>query len=201
MKTLGNMLGVIAAMALTAAIFFSGYIGARRFSALYSQLDFQAAMITATAATALLLAAFIVAAGMRGAAARNRSVQMQAAKAEVYKLFIGFWEETLRPGRTDEAMLRLSRQMQELNHLLVVFGCTAVLKVHVAMQSMNVPDARAQFASSLLAIRMDLALESRGLEIKELSQLLFSDPAMTPATSKPVPRQQAQPQVSLASNT
>ncbi|MGZ7051738.1 MAG: hypothetical protein ACXVJ0_06765 [Candidatus Angelobacter sp.] len=199
-KVLGNILGALLALALTAALGFYGYLAAKRFVALFARLDFPVAMVTATAAAAVLLAAIIIAGSIRRAGARSREVQLRAGKAEAYKLFIGLWEEMLRPGQTAEAVVQLARQMQDVNHLLLLHGCITVLKVHAAMQSLNLPEARTQFADALLAMRKDLGLESRGLDAKELVELLLSDSDKPHSPSRLGAHQDTQPRVSLAPN-
>ena len=158
-------------------------------------------MVTATATVAVLLAATIIAAGIRRAGAQNRSFQLRAEKAQVYKLFIGLWEEVLRPGQTAEAVGQLSQQMQHVGHLLMLYGCTTVVKAHAAMQQLDLPEARAQLADALLAMRKDLGLESRGLQAKDLVQLLLSESDQTGRSSRPGSRQDIQPRVSLVSNS
>ncbi len=204
MKTLGtvlgNILGVSLALALTAALGFYGYLAAKRFVVLFARLDFSVAMVTATATLALLLAAMVIAASIRSAGTRSREVQLRAGKVEAYKLFIGLWEEVLRPGQTAEAVAQLSRQMQDVNHSLLLQGCTTVLKTHAAMQSLNFQEVRTQFAEALLAIRKDLGLESRGLDSKELVQLLLNDSDNPHSPSRLGTHQDTQPRVSLAPN-
>lgn len=199
-KVLGNILGAFLALALTAALGFYGYLAAKRFIALFARLNFPVAMVTATATAAVLLAAIIIAGSIRRAGARSREAQLRAGKVEAYKLFIRLWEEMLRPGQTAEAVAQLSRQMQDVNHLLLLHGCTAVLKTHASMQSLNLPDVRAQFAGALLAIRKDLGLESRGIDAKELVQLLLSDSDNPHSASRLGTHQDTQPRVSLAPN-
>jgi len=204
MKTLGtilgNIFGALLALALTAALGYYGYIAAKRFVVLFARLDFPVAMVTATATIAMLLAAMIIAGSIRRAATRNIEVQLRADKAESYKLFIDLWEQTLRPGQTAEAIVQLSRQMQDVNHLLLLHGCTAVVQAHAAMQALDLQEARAKFADTLLAIRKDLGLESRGLDAKELVQLLLSPSEKTYGSSRPGVHQDTQPRVSLAPN-
>lgn len=197
---LGNIFGALLALALTAALGYYGYMAAKRFAVLFARLDFTVAMVTATATMAVLLAAMIIAASIRRAAARNIEAQLRADKAEAYKLFVGLWEETLRPGQTAEAIVQVSRQMQDVNHLLLLHGCPAVVKAHAAMQALDLQEARAKFGDTLLAIRKDLSLESRGLDAKELVQLLLSPSEKTPSASRPGVRQDTQPRVSLAPN-
>ena len=199
-KVLGNILGVSLALALTAAIGFYGYLAAKRFVVFFARLDFTVAMVTATATVALLLSAMVIAASIRHAGAQSREAHLRADKAEAYKLFIGLWEEVLRPGQTADAVAQLSRKMQDVNHALLLQGCTMVLKTHAAMQSLNFQDARAQFAEALLAIRKDLGLESRGLEAKELVQLLLSESDKTQGSAPSSRLQDSQPRVSLAPN-
>jgi hypothetical protein len=204
MKTLGtvlgNILGVSLALALTAAIGFYGYVAAKRFVVLFARLDFPVAMVTATATVALLLSAMVIAASIRRAGAQSREAQLRADKAEAYKLFIGLWEEVLRPGQTAEAVAQMSRQMQDVNHLLVLQGATTVVKAHAAMQTLNVQEARTQFAAALLAIRKDMGMESRGMEAKELVQLLLSESGNTHGAGRSNRLQDSQPRVSLAPN-
>jgi hypothetical protein len=200
MKTLGNIFGVLVALGLTAILGYGGYSAALRFAALFARLDFQAAMVTATAAGALLLAAIIIAASVRRAWSQDRNSRLRADKAEVYKLFVGLWEQILRPGQTGEAVGQLSPQVQELGHLLVMYGCTAVVKAHAAMQSLNPPDAHALFAGALLAIRQDLGMESRGLDPKYLLQFVLGEPDNPSRSARPAALQDA-PRVSLVSSS
>jgi hypothetical protein len=199
-RVLGNIFGTLLALALTAALGYYGYIAAKRFIVLFARLDFPVAMVTATAMLTLLLAAMVIAASIRRAGAQSREAHLRADKAEAYKLFISLWEEMLRPGQTEEAVGRMSRQMQDVNHLLLLHGCTAVLKIHAAMQSLNLPEARIQFAEALLAIRKDLGLESRGLDAKDLVQLLLNDPDKPHSSSRLGTHTDTQPRVSLAPN-
>ena len=106
----------------------------------------------------------------------------------------------LRPGQTAEAVAQMSRQMQDVNHLLVLQGTTAVVKAHAAMQTLNVQEARTQFAAALLAIRKDMGLESRGLEAKDLVQLLLSESDKAHGSARSSRLQDSQPRVSLAPN-
>jgi hypothetical protein len=200
MKTIGNIFGTLLALALTAALGFYGYLAAKRFVVFFARLDFTVAMVTATASVTVLLAAMMIAASIRRAGAQGREAHLRVDKAEAYKLFIGLWEEVLRPGQTADAVGRMSLQMQDVNHLLLLHGCTAVLKIHAAMQSPNFQDARTQFAEALLAIRKDLGLESRGLEAKELVQLLLSESDKTQGSAPSSRLQDSQPRVSLAPN-
>lgn len=199
-KVLGNIFGTLLALALTAALGFYGYLAAKRFVVFFARLDFTVAMVTATATLALLLAAIVIAASIRSAGAQSREAHLRTDKAEAYKLFIGLWEEVLRPGQTAEAVGRMSRQMQDVNHLLLLHGCTAVLKIHAAMQSPNFQEARKQFAEALLAIRKDLGLESRGLDAKDLVRLLLTDSDNPHSPSQTGVHQDTQPRVSLAPN-
>jgi len=200
MKTLGSIFGALLALALTAAIGYYGYIAAKRFVVLFARLDFTVAMVTATATVALLLAAMMIAGSIRRAGARNIEVQLRADKAEAYKVFVDLWEQALRPGQTAEAIAQLSRQMQDANHLLLLHGCAAVVQAHAAIQALDLQQARVKFADTLLAIRRDLGLESRGLDAKELVQLLLTPPEKTPGASRPSVHQDSQPRVSLAPN-
>ena len=197
---LGNIFGALLALALTAALGYYGYIAAKRFAVLFARLDFTVAMVTATASVAVLLAAMIIAGSIRRTAAAGRGLRLRADKAEAYKFFISLWEDMLRPGQTAEAIAQLSRQMQDVNHLLLLHGCTAVMQAHAAMQALDLQEARARFADTLLAIRKDLGLESRGLDAKELVQLLLSPSEKTPSASRTNVHQDTQPRVSLAPN-
>lgn len=197
---LGNIFGAVLALALTAALGYYGFIAAKRFAVLFARLDFTVAMVTATATVAVLLAAMIIAGSIRRTAAAGRGLRLRADKAEAYKFFISMWEDMLRPGQTAEAIVQLSRQMQDVNHLLLLHGCTAVMQAHAAMQTLDLQEARARFADTLLAIRKDLGLESRGLDAKELVQLLLTPSENAPSASRPGVHQDTQPRVSLAPN-
>lgn len=197
---LGNIFGALLALALTAALGYYGFIAAKRFAVLFARLDFTVAMVTATATVAVLLAAMIIAGSIRRTAAAGRGLRLRADKAEAYKFFISLWEDMLRPGQTAEAIAQLSRQMQDVNHLLLLHGCTAVMQAHAAMQTLDLQGARAKFADTLLAIRKDLGLESRGLDAKELVKLLLTPSETTPNASRPGVHQDTQPRVSLIPN-
>ncbi|HEV3037481.1 MAG TPA: hypothetical protein VHA33_06815 [Candidatus Angelobacter sp.] len=200
MKLIGSIFGVLLALALTAVLGYYGFVAAKRFVVLFARLDFPVAMVTAIVTVALLLAATIIAGSIRRAAAQSKEIQLRSIKAEAYKLFIGYWEEMLRPGQTADGAAQLSRQVQGLNHLLLLHGCTSVVKAHAAMQSLNLPEARAQFAAALIEIRKDLGLESRGLTAQDLLQLLSSESESTSNPSRLGVHQDTQPRVSLAPN-
>ncbi len=200
MKTLGNIFGALLGLALTAALGYYGYIGIKRFLVLFARLDFTVAMVTATTAGVLLLAALILASSIRRAGAMRSQSQLRADKAEAYKLFISVWEEMFRPGQTAEGLSQLSRQMQDLNHLLLLHGCPAVVKVHAALPSLNFTEARAQFGAALVAIRKDLGMEMRGLEEKDLLPLVANEPVKLNSTSRSDAHRDTQPRVSLAPN-
>ena len=204
MKTLGtvlgNIFGALLALAVTAALGYYGYMAAKRFAVLFARLDFTVALVTATATMALLLAAIIVAGSIRRAAQQSAAAHRRADKAEAYKLFISLWEEILRPGQTAEVIIPLLRQMQDVNHLLLLNGCTAVVKAHAGMQALDLQEARARFADTFLEIRKDLGLESRGLDAKELVQLLLTPSEKAPGSSRTSVHQDTQPRVSLAPN-
>jgi hypothetical protein len=192
---------VVVALGLTIVLGFGAYTAAIRFAALYARIDIQAAVVTATATGALLLASIIIAASIRRAGAQDRNSRLRGDKAQVYRLFIGLWEEVLRPGQTEEALDQLSPQMRDVRHLLVMYGCATVVKAHAAMHSLSLPEARVQFADALVAIRQDLGVESRGLDAKNLIRLVLDEcgPASRPA--RPGIRQDTQPRVSLAANS
>jgi hypothetical protein len=200
MKILGNILGTLLALALLAALGFYGFLTAKRAVVLFARLDFTVALVTATASVAILLAAIIIAGSIRRAGARSREVQLRTGKAEVYRLFISLWEQMMIPRQSEETLAQLSRQMQDVNHLLLLHGCTAILQIHAAMSSLNLEEARKQFGEALLAIRKDLGMDSRGLEASDLLGLLFKESDRTQSPSRLGTHQDTQPRVSLAPN-
>jgi hypothetical protein len=200
MKTLGNIFGALLALALMAALGYYGYIAAKCLVVLFVRLDFTVAVVTATATVALLLAAMIIAVSIRRASAQGKEAQLRPDKAEAYKLFLALWEDMMQPGHNEEYLVQLSRQMRDVNHMLLLHGSPAVLEIHAAMQSQSSPDARTQMAAAILAIRKDLGLESRGLEAKELVQLLLEESDTVNTSSRPGMHQDTQPRVSLAPN-
>jgi len=104
------------------------------------------------------------------------------------------------PRQSEESLAQLSRQMQDVNHLLLLHGCTAVLKIHAAMSSLNLEEARKQFGEALLAIRQDLGMDSRGLDTTDLLGLLFKESDRSQSASRQGMHQDTQPRVSLAPN-
>jgi hypothetical protein len=199
MKTIGNILGTLLALAAVAALGFYGYLAAKRFVALFARLDFTVALVTATASVAVLLAAIVIAGSIRRASAQGREVQLRADKAEAYKLFIGLWEEMMLP-QSDESLRQLSRQMQDVNHLMLLHGSPALLKIHAAMQTQNLPDARTQLSAALLEIRKDLGMDSHGLDSTDLIGLLLNESDRMQSASRSGMHQDTQPRVSLAPN-
>jgi hypothetical protein len=199
MKTIGNILGTLLALAAVAALGFYGYLAAKRFVALFARLDFTVALVTATASVAVLLAAIVIAGSIRRASAQRREVQLRADKAEAYKLFIGLWEEMMLP-QSDESLRQLSRQMQDVNHLMLLHGSPALLKIHAAMQTQNLPDARTQLSAALLEIRKDLGMDSHGLDSTDLIGLLLNESDRMQSASRSGMHQDTQPRVSLAPN-
>jgi hypothetical protein len=201
MRILGNILGTTLALALTAALAFGGYLAVKRFVAFFVRLDFQIAMVTVIGTVALLLAAMIVAGSIRRAAAQNRAAQLRAEKAEAYKCLIDLWDELLRSGQAPDSSTQLSQQMRNVNHALVLHGSAAVVKGHLAMQSLDLSEARNQFGTLLLQIRKDLGSGTRSLSAPELLQLLQSDFDQPAAPIKANPVQDLQPRVSLFSHS
>lgn len=204
MKTLGtilgNIFGALLALALTAALGYYGFIAAKRFVVLFAGLDFTVAMVTATATAGLLLGAIIIAGSVRRASAKGREMQLRIDKAEAYKHFIKLWDEMLRPGQSAEAVAQLSKLMQEVNHLLLLHGSPAMVKMHAAMPGLSLGEAREHLADALLLIRKDLATDSRGLDGKDLLQLIVSEREKVNGTPKQAMRPDAEPRVSLAPN-
>jgi hypothetical protein len=199
MKTIGNILGTLFALALMVALGFYGFLAAKRVAQLFARLDFTVALVTTTVSVAVLVAAIVIASSIRRASAQGRDVQLRADKAEAYKLFIGLWEEMMLP-QSKESLGQLSQQMQDVNHLLLLHGSPAVLKIHAAMQTQNLPDARTQLAAALLEIRKDLGMDSRGFEANDLLGLLFKESDKPHSAARPGAHQDTQPRVSLAPN-
>jgi hypothetical protein len=156
-------------MILVGGVGVGAFFGIKRLVAPFQRIDFQPGMLAAIGAVALLLAARIIAGGIRSAGAQR----LHESKAEAYGKFIGLWEELLGAGHSGDA--RLARQMQNVNRLLLLHGKASVVKAHAAMQGMDQTDARAQFGDALLEIRKDLGLDSFGLPPEELVQLLLGD--------------------------
>ncbi|HXB71507.1 MAG TPA: hypothetical protein VNY05_24945 [Candidatus Acidoferrales bacterium] len=201
MRFLGKTFGALLVLALVGGLGVAGYFGVTRLLALFLRLDFQVAMVAAIGAVACLLAAMIIAGSIGRAGAQGRKAQCRADKAEAYKLFIGLWEELLRPGEAPKGAARLSRRMQDVNHLLVLHASTAVVKAHAALQELPLPEARAQFGDALIEIRKDLGLESLDLEAEDLAQLLLTEPDGARGSMEAGTRQDRQPRVSLASQS
>jgi hypothetical protein len=197
MQFLNRALGIFLGLALVSGLALVGYVGVKKAVGLSQRLDFQVVVVMVGAAT-LLLAATIVARGIRRGAALGREVQLHEGKAEAYRKFIALWEELLGPGHAPDSMTQLSQQVQTVNRLLVLHASAAVVKAHTAMQ-LNLVEARAQFGSVLLQIRDELGLESRGLSADDLIQLVLAEPDDGRDSRGPGARQGREPHVSLRS--
>lgn len=175
MQILGKTFVILIVLILVGGLLIGGYFGVKQLAALFSQLDFQVAMASAIGALALLLAATIVASGIRHAGTRVRDAQLHSVKAEAYREFIEFWEGLLESGKDPEEWDTFSPEMQEVTHLLVLHGSTAVLKFHSELRDLALPDARELFADALIQIRSDLGLQSRDLHTQDLLDLLLTE--------------------------
>ncbi|HLK69160.1 MAG TPA: hypothetical protein VKU19_37260 [Bryobacteraceae bacterium] len=199
MKVIGNTIGVLLVLACVGALGVGGYLGANRLVKFWMRLDFQVAAVAAIA-LALLLAAMIVGSSMRYAGRQFREAQLHAGKVEAYGRFIALWEELLQNGQTIESVPKLSRQMREANHLLMLYGDGAVVKAHAAMQESDLASARTQFRALLPAIRSDLGLDMRGMEVADMARLLLAEPDPAPPAipAESSPALDRQPRITLA---
>jgi len=198
MRFFSKALGVLIGLTLVSLLGAGGFFAAKRIIALLARLDFQVAMVAVIGAVALLLAAMIIAGSIRRAGARGRRVQLHGVKADAYRMFIGLWEEVLQSGQGPEGVAELSRQMQEVNLLLVLHGSTMVVKAHTAMQTLGPTEALAEFGNALIEIRKDLGLESVGLPPEELVRLLWTEPDNARGSLGSGARQERHPHVSIA---
>ena len=200
MKILSNILGTVAALAFAAALCVGGYLAAKRFVVFFARLDFPVAMVTGTSVAAILLASMIIAAAIRGAGAGSATAAQRAAKTETYRLFVRKWEELLRPGQPSDGRIQHSDQIREISHLLALHGSTTVLKAHADLQSLDLAEARTRFATTLLQVRKELGLDSRGFGVQELQQLLFPEAEAAARASQNGVRHDTSPRMSFLSN-
>ena len=202
MKIIGNTIGVLLALALIGALGLGGYLGASRLVKVWMRLDFPVAALAA-GAVVMLLAAMIIGASIRYAGRQTREARIHAGRVEAYGRFIALWEELLQNGQTLENVSKLSRQLREATHLLVLYGSGTVIKAHAAMQESDLTSARAQFRAVLPAIRSDLGLDMNGMEAADLARLLLPEPVAPPAptVTEASPALDRQPRITLAART
>lgn len=175
----------------------------------FASMDFQFATVTVIASVFALLVAMVIASSIREASRQNKANQLHAQKATSYQLFIEQWGSLLRHerGSEDRSPNKLSEDLKTLNHLLILYGSSGVVKAHASLRALEresgaqSPNVRSQFAKALMEIRKDLGSETQGLTVDELQQLLFANSERVSASAKTNDYQDLQPRVSLESNS
>ncbi len=192
MKILGNAFAMLVVLALLGALGAGGYFAFDYVAALFSSLDPQTAKIAGFAALVALLAAAIVAGGLRrasGLIANRPSAETHAT----YRLFVDLWQGLLGPAGAAETRepAETSADLRTLELMLSLYGSPEVLRAHASLRALRREgrtrddESRREFAKTLLEMRKELRSDTRGLATEELRQLLLpaaraSDPA--PAT-------------------
>jgi len=186
MSIFGKTFGLLLGLALIAALGGAAYLALEFIVSIFAGLDAQMARVTAIGSVVVLLAAMIVAAGIREANRRSKAAQVREQKAATYELFVDCW--------TDSAAT--PEKLQALDRLLALYGGAAVIKAHVVLRTIarekgsRHPDAVSQFGKALLETRRDLGADAdvRGITPLELQQLVLAAPAPLPAHAGSVER-------------
>jgi hypothetical protein len=71
----------------------------------------------------------------------------------------------------------------------------------MSMQSLDLAEARIQFADALLQIRRELGMDCYGLSAKELMHLILTEPHEKPSEARGSIFNDLQPRISLSTNS
>src|SRR6266508_2256688 len=147
-------------------------------------LNAQAAMLIIAAVVALL-AAIIIANGMRSMGHSKKSSQLYAEKAVVYQNLINVWGGIHWHGLSadDPVVVALLEDLRPLDRLLILYGGPEVLKAHAALRKsvreagLQSKDICSQWGTLVLEMRKDLGSGTRGLRTEDLSHSFIVEPA------------------------
>lgn len=209
MKTLKVILGVTLGITLLGALLIGGYLAVKFGIGFFTSMGFQVAGFTSVIVIVALLVAMIISRSIRQASPHNTANQLHAEKAATYQFFIELWGALLQPrhGSEDRNPNVWLAELSALDHLLALYGSPRVVKAHAALRNLTrehdaqSPQARAQFAQALLAIRKDLGSGVGGLSPQDLEQLLFADADQASTPIKANAQQNGRPRVSFVSNS
>jgi len=208
MGIVAKTLSVLFSLAALTTLSFGCYLALAAVGGLLDKLDFQVAVVTTIASIVAFLASLVIARSIRWASQQNRANQLSPQKSETYKLFIDVWEDPYRQGRgsAERSPSKWSEELRALNHLVILYGSPGLVKAHTALRALERErggqnsHAKALFAVALMEMRKDLGLETQGLTVEELQQLLLVEPDKAGASANVHAYQDLQPRVSLASN-
>jgi hypothetical protein len=209
MKLFGQSLAALFSLALLGALGVGGYFALKFSAELFGSMDFQVAAVTTIASVVALLVAWAIASSIRQASKQNTANQLYAEKAMAYQRFIDIWEGLFRHGRDSKGRdpNELSEELLALDHHLILYGGSSVVKAHVALRALEResgaqhPDTRSQFAKALIEIRNDIGSGTHDLTAEELQRLFFANSDRVRASTTASAYQDLQPRVSLASNS
>jgi hypothetical protein len=177
-------------LALLGAIAYGAWLGLRLTFDFFTSLDEGALNLTAIACIVALLAAWTIARGGLGPSERRaKEMALREEKTATYQLFVDFWENLLRRGRThsDQLPVDLAGKLHVLERYLALYGGAAVIRAHTSLRELERdkgtqhPDVRARLCEALVAIRKDLGADVPFNATGELEQLLLP---MTPVVER-----------------
>lgn len=174
MNTFEKAFGLLVALALLAALGAAAYLAFEFVVSQFAGLDAQVARVTAIGSTVALLAAMLIASGVRDAGRRSKASQIREQKAATYRLFVDCWIDSIRRGAATH------EDMPALDRLLALYGGAAVVRSHALLRTMaqdkgaGHADVRARFGKALEEVRRDLGSDVGGLSAQELQRLILA---------------------------
>jgi hypothetical protein len=191
MKPLASLIGAAIGVALLAAIGYACWLAIGGIVDVFAVLDPEVANLTALSSVVALTAAWIIARGGLGPSEKRRKeAALREEKTATYQLFVDFWENLLRRGRTrsEQLPVDLGGKLHVLERYLALYGGSDVMRAHTSLRELERdkgtqhPDVRARLCDALVAIRKDLGADVPFNATHELEQLLLP---ITPEADRP----------------
>ena len=188
-----QIIAVSFGLALLAAVGYGAWLVLETTFAVFASFDREVAKLSAIACIAVLIAAWVISRGLGASTRQARAMAMREEKTATYQLFLDFWTNFLRRGRTqaNQLPIDLAGKLQVLDRHLALYGGTSVMKAHTGLRDLERekgaqhPDLRTRLGEALVAIRRDLGTDTPLNAEHELERLLL--PA-TQATDAAEPR-------------
>jgi hypothetical protein len=178
MKTPGSTFSILFGLALLVALGIGAYLFFQDIYRYFASLDQQVAAIVA----AILIASLLIALSIRRAGKMSSVRRLRLEKkAEIYGQLIRKCFEGLVQPNSGSASHKVSEDLPEVEHRLVLWASTAVLKHFVAYRRMdpqispNDSVKRSVIEKMLREMRRDLGHHNLGLGDNDLTDLLLRD--------------------------
>jgi len=180
MKAIGNLFSLVMGLALIAVFVIGAFLGIKYILGLYSGLDPQLEAVLTIATLVILLAAAIIANGIRAAKIYGNDNRTAKEKCKVYDQLIRVWTQALREtGKNRDTDSFYSREeANKINRDMLLLASNSVLNQFISFKSLEQeagyedPKVQAEIARMVLEFRRDLGRKNWNLKEKDLLDMI-----------------------------